>query len=100
MFTEDVSRLSLAERAALSAGASLWSSVAYPEAGIEPVTMADGPMGIASGRVDERDVSVLTPCGTAVAASWDEGMARRLGVLVGEEARGRGVQLVLAPNLN
>ena len=99
--TDDVlSGLDLQARAALTGGAALWSSVALPDAGVEAVTMADGPMGVASGRVDERDVSVLTPCGTAVAASWHDEIARRLGALVGDEARRRGVKLVLAPNLN
>jgi beta-glucosidase len=95
-----IADLSLEERATLTGGAALWASAALPDAGVEAVTMADGPMGVASGRVDERDVSVLTPCGTAVAASWDEAVARRLGALVGEEARRCGVKLVLAPNLN
>lgn len=95
-----VDTLTLEERARLTSGAAMWSTAAAPAIGLEPVTMADGPMGIASGRVDERDVSVLTPCGVALAASWDPDLVRRIGALVGEEARRRGVQMVLAPNLN
>ncbi|MEE3623552.1 glycoside hydrolase family 3 C-terminal domain-containing protein [Nitrospirillum sp. BR 11752] len=96
----DVSALSLDDKARLTTGAAMWSTAALPQAGIPPVKMADGPMGIASGRVDERDVSTLTPCGTALAASWDPALVRRVGALVGEEARRLGVQAVLAPNLN
>ena len=62
--------------------------------------MADGPMGIASGRVDERDVSLLTPCPTALGASWDMELVARVGALVGGEAVRRGIDAVLAPNLN
>jgi beta-glucosidase len=85
---------------ALTAGATMWTSVAVPEAGIPSFTMADGPMGIASGRVDERDVSLLTPCPTALGASWDAESVRRVGTVVGSEAVRSGVDAVLAPTLN
>jgi beta-glucosidase len=62
--------------------------------------MADGPMGIASGRVDERDISVLSPCGHSLGASWDVDLVRRVGATVGNEARRLGVDALLAPNLN
>jgi len=90
----------LAEACALTAGATMWSSVAVSEAGIPAFTMADGPMGIASGKVDERDVSLLTPCPTSLGASWDVDLARRVGTIVGAEAAARGIDAVLAPNIN
>ena len=90
----------LDEQAALTAGAAMWATVAVPEAGIPACTMADGPMGVASGRVDERDVSLLTPCPTALGATWDEALVARIGALVGGDAVQRGVDLILAPNIN
>ena len=92
--------LTLDQAASLTAGAAMWSSVAIPEAGIPAFTMSDGPMGIASGKVDERDVARLSPCATALGASWDAALARRVGTLVGQEAVGRGIDMVLAPNIN
>lgn len=88
------------ESCALTAGAAMWVSVAVPEAGIPAFTMADGPMGIASGNVDERDISLLTPCPTALGASWSRDTARQVGQVVGGDAVTRGVDAVLAPNLN
>lgn len=88
------------ESCALTAGAAMWASVAVPEAGIPSFTMADGPMGIASGNVDERDVSLLSPCPTALGASWSLEIARKVGRVVGSDAVSRGVDAVLAPNLN
>ncbi len=88
------------EQAALTAGASMWSTVAVLQAGTPSFKMADGPMGIASGRVDERDVSLLTPCPTALGASWDPDLVHRIGALVGGEAVRLGVDAVLAPNVN
>jgi len=54
--------LTFEETCALTAGAAMWQTVAVPEAGVPGFTMADGPMGIASGNVDERDISLLSPC--------------------------------------
>ncbi|MFV3127153.1 beta-glucosidase family protein [Niveispirillum sp. KHB5.9] len=84
--------------APLTSGRDMWSTAELP--GIRSIKMADGPMGIASGRVDERDVAVLTPCGTALGATWDAGLVTQVGAIVGMEARRLGVDAVLAPNLN
>jgi beta-glucosidase len=95
-----MTRLKLDQAASLTAGAAMWATPAVPEAGIPSFTMSDGPMGIASGKVDERDVARLSPCATALGASWDVDLARRVGRLVGQEAVGRGIDMVLAPNIN
>ncbi len=92
--------LSLDEQALLTAGGSMWRTVALPQHAIPSLAMADGPMGIASGRVDERDVSLLTPCPTALGASWDADLVARVGALVGGEAVRLGIDAVLAPNVN
>jgi beta-glucosidase len=95
-----VDSLSLDEQALLTAGRDMWTTLPYPQAGIPSVRMADGPMGIASGRVDERDVSVLTPSGVALGATWDVDLVARVAALVGGDAKRQGVDLVLAPNVN
>ncbi|GGY13334.1 beta-glucosidase [Massilia dura] len=92
--------LSLADLAMLTAGASMWRTAAVPEAGIPALSMADGPMGVAGARIDERDVSMLTPAPVALGASWDAALVEKVGRLVGGEAVRRGVDLMLAPNVN
>lgn len=92
--------ITLAQASALTAGGAMWSSVALPEAGIPAFTMSDGPLGIASGRVDERDIALLSPCSTLLGATWDRDLCRRVGEIVGHEAVARDVDAVLAPNLN
>jgi beta-glucosidase len=92
--------LTVDEMASLTAGASMWSTAAIPHAGIPALAMADGPMGVAGPRVDERDVSLLTPAPVALGASWDRELVQRIGRLVGGEAIRRKVDLMLAPNLN
>ncbi|WP_455921209.1 glycoside hydrolase family 3 protein [Pseudomonas putida] len=93
-------QLPLADQVRLTAGQDMWSSVALPDQGLASIRMADGPMGLTGGRVDERDVALLTPCGTCLGASWDHDLVYRIGQLIGDEARRVGVQAVLGPNLN
>ncbi|NKJ41286.1 glycoside hydrolase family 3 C-terminal domain-containing protein [Novosphingobium sp. SG720] len=92
--------LSLTDAARLTAGATMWTTGAVPERGARSVMMADGPMGVASGRVDERDVSVLTPAPVAQGASWDLDLVAQMGALVGNDAIAMGVDALLAPNVN
>jgi beta-glucosidase len=92
--------LNVNEMATLTAGASMWATAAMPDAGIPALAMADGPMGVAGPRVDERDISLLTPAPVALGASWDKELVERIGRLVGGEAIRRKVDLMLAPNLN
>ncbi|MEO0031820.1 MAG: hypothetical protein RIS94_1578 [Pseudomonadota bacterium] len=92
--------LSPQDQARLTAGATMWTTGAVPELGLREVAMADGPMGVASGRIDERDISVLTPAPICLGASWDVGLLARVGALVGNDAIARGVDALLAPNVN
>ena len=91
--------LSREEKLGLTAGQDMWSTPAVPHAGIASIRFADGPMGITGGRVDERDIALLTPCGVSLGASWDRDLVRRIGGMVGDEAIRIGVQAVLGPNL-
>ncbi|WP_338759875.1 glycoside hydrolase family 3 C-terminal domain-containing protein [Massilia sp. METH4] len=92
--------LTIDEMATLTAGATMWTTPAILDAGIPSLAMADGPMGVAGARIDERDVSLLTPAPIALGASWDPALVQRVGRLVGGEAIRRNVDLMLAPNLN
>lgn len=88
------------DQARLTAGASMWMTAQVADNGVEALRMSDGPMGIASGRVDERDIGRLTPCPLSLGASFDIDLVARVGTLVGSEAIRARVDLVLAPNVN
>src|SRR3954452_19352322 len=90
---ELVSRLSLERKVELTAGASLWWTHGAPEIGLRPVKVSDGPHGVRGERFDERDVASCTPCGTALAATWDRALVHRAAALVGDEARTRGINV-------
>lgn len=96
--SDAIDSLSPEDQALLTAGGAMWSTATPGD--VPELTMADGPMGVASGRVDERDVAVLTPAPVALGASWDADLVRRIGAVVGAEAARTGVDALLAPNLN
>lgn len=92
--------LSVDQKAALVAGASYWWTHGVPEIGLLPLQLSDGPSGVRSDVMDERHPSRCVPCGTALAASWDVDLVCAVGQLLGEEARRRGVHVLLGPTIN
>ncbi|MEH0424061.1 beta-glucosidase family protein [Streptomyces sp. B21-083] len=92
--------LDLESKVRLLTGASLWRLPAEPRLGLATVTMSDGPQGVRGTLDDPADTGLLAPAPSALAASWDTGLAERLGELFATEARRKGVDVVLAPAVN
>lgn len=93
-------KLDLDAKARLLAGQDMWSLPELPEIGLKSLVMSDGPIGVRGVRWTADDPSVALPSPTALAATWDPGLARRAGVLLAQEARRKGVHVLLAPTVN
>ncbi|GAB2842069.1 glycoside hydrolase family 3 C-terminal domain-containing protein [Streptomyces deserti] len=93
-------KLGLDAKARLLSGQDMWSLPALPEIGLTSLVMSDGPIGVRGVRWSADDPSVALPSPTALAATWDPELARRAGVLLAQEARRKGVHLLLAPTVN
>ncbi|MGW7380111.1 beta-glucosidase [Streptomyces sp. NPDC054794] len=93
-------RLDLDAKARLLSGQDMWSLPALPEIGLASLVMSDGPIGVRGVRWTADDPSVALPSPTALAATWDPELARRAGVLLAQEARSKGVHVLLAPTVN
>ncbi|MCX4810810.1 glycoside hydrolase family 3 C-terminal domain-containing protein [Streptomyces sp. NBC_01239] len=93
-------RLGLDAKARLLAGQDMWSLPALPEIGLKSLVMSDGPIGVRGVRWTAADPSVALPSPTALAASWDPELAQRAGMLLAQEARRKGVHVLLAPTVN
>ena len=65
------------------------------EKGIPPIITADGPSGLRVKRYTS-----LLPAGTALACSWNDALIEKLYEGIGNEVRGFGVDVILAPGLN
>jgi beta-glucosidase len=66
-----------------------------PRLGIPSFKMSDGPSGTRTP-----PPSTAYAAGIGLAASWDAGLAREIGVQLGRDARSRGAQFLLGPGVN
>jgi hypothetical protein len=92
--------LDLQGKVRLVAGASFWTTQADQTVGLRSMVLSDGAVGVRGERWDERDPSVALPSPTALAATWDEPLVKRLGGLLAAEARRKGVDILLTPTVN
>ena len=92
--------LPLETRARLTTGSDLWSTHAEPLLDLPSLLMSDGPNGVRGGTYDERLSARCSPCGTALASSWDEDLVHEVGELLGEEAATMAVDVLLGPMIN
>lgn len=95
-----VAALPLDRKVRLVSGETSWTTYADPAIGLRPIVMSDGPVGVRGLTWDERDTAQTVPSPTAMAASWDTGLVRRLARLLAGEARRKGVDVLLAPTVN
>ncbi|GHB24974.1 beta-glucosidase [Streptomyces xanthochromogenes] len=93
-------KLDLEAKARLLAGQDMWSLPALPQIGLGSLVMSDGPIGVRGVRWTAEDPSIALPSPTALAATWDPELARRAGTLLAQEARRKGVHVLLAPTVN
>jgi beta-glucosidase len=92
--------LSLAAKVRLLSGQDVWTLPALPEIGLASIVMSDGPVGVRGTTWGAEDPSIALPSPTALAATWDPALARESGRLLGQEARRKGVHVLLAPTVN
>lgn len=103
-----VKQMTLEEKIGMIHGAQLFQTAGVPRLHIPPLCMSDGPMGVrydfepgewkVIGHND--DYVTYLPCNSALAATWNRKLAYEIGQVLGEEARGRGKDVILAPGIN
>ena len=101
-------KLTLDEKLGMIHGAQFFQTKGVERLGIPPLKMSDGPMGVRNefepaswktiGYSD--DFVTYLPCNSALAATWNRTLAYQTGSVLGEEARGRGKDVILAPGVN
>ncbi len=97
-----VAELTLDEKALLTAGADMWSTVAVERLGIPAVGLTDGPNGARGPTLPgmAANTSACVPCGSALGATWNPVLIERVGALLGDEARTKVSRVLLAPTVN
>ncbi len=98
-----VAALTLEEKAALTAGADGWHTVALARTGIPAVKMTDGPNGARGSTGTDHlssTPSVCIPCGSALGATWDPQVVGAASAAVARQAREKQARVLLAPTVN
>ena len=101
-------KLTLDEKIAIVHAAGLFRTGSAERLGIPSLKMDDGPMGVRAELHNDnwaplyntRDYVTYLPSGSAVASTWNRDLARKTGEVLGEEARGRGKDVILGPSIN
>lgn len=105
---ELLSRLTLEEKIGMIHGDGLFRTKAVERLGIPMLVTSDGPMGVRMEFLNDRwialgksdDYVTYNPSNSALAATWNPTLAYESGKVLGEEARGRGKDVILAPGIN
>ena len=71
-----------------------------PRLGVPALLMTDASLGIANQGYRPGDTATALPASIALGASFDAGLARLSGQLLGREARSRGFNVLLAGGTN
>lgn len=103
-----IAQLTIEEKVAMCHGNGLFRTGGVERLNIPPVKMSDGPMGVRNEFPDDSwmpignsdDYVTYLPCNTALAATWNTNLAHDAGVVLGNEARGRGKDIILGPGIN
>ena len=101
-------KLTLDEKIAIVHAAGLFRNGSVERLGIPSLKMDDGPMGVRAELHNDnwvplyntRDHVTYLPSGSAVASTWNTTLAHATGEVLGEEARGRGKDVILGPSIN
>lgn len=105
---ELIQQMTLEEKVGMIHGAGLFRTEGVKRLAVPPLKMSDGTMGVRAefangewkntGTTD--DYVTYLPSSSAIASSWNRELAERAGSVLGEEARGRGKDVILAPGVN
>lgn len=101
-------QLTLDEKIGMVHGAGLFRTEGVERLGIPPLKSSDGPMGVRNEFDNAHWITVGTtddyvsylPSNSALAATWNKERAKEAGRVLGEETRGRGKDVILAPGIN
>jgi beta-glucosidase len=92
-------QLSLQEKATLTSGTDMWNGHGIERLGISALKVSDGPVGVRGERW-VGTTSACTPCGTALGATWNLELINQVGEVLGQEAKSKSVDILLAPTVN
>lgn len=105
---ELLSQMTLEEKVGMIHGCGFFRSKGVERLGIPDLVCSDGPMGVRWEFPNDSWIAInysddfvtYNPSNSALAATWNPKLAYESGKVLGEEARGRGKDVILAPGIN
>jgi beta-glucosidase len=103
-----IGAMTVEEKVAMLCGNGLFSSTCIERLGIPELHYTDGPFGVRE-EINRKswnpagwtnDSATFFPTGSALAASWNTDLAYKFGTGIGQEAKTRGKDVLLAPAVN
>ncbi|MFT5482526.1 MAG: beta-glucosidase [Halieaceae bacterium] len=98
-----LAQMTLAEKAALTSGASMWWTKPIDRLGIPAIMMTDGPHGVRKSIDGQFGAPVPATCyppAVTLASTWNSELAYEVGAALGKESQAMGVQILLGPGTN
>jgi len=92
--------LSLEDKVRLLTGADNWHTHGSELIGLRSFAMSDGPAGVRGTTMDERNPSASLPCPSALGATWDPDLVEAVARALGQEAKSKGIDVLLGPTIN
>ncbi|MBD1823807.1 glycoside hydrolase family 3 C-terminal domain-containing protein [Cyanobacteria bacterium FACHB-DQ100] len=98
--------MTLEEKAALTVGQDLWTTVPIERLNISPIWLSDGPTGLRKSPsstevgIGSSLPATAFPTESAIASSWNPALAYEVGKAIAIEAQTHDVQVLLGPGAN
>ncbi|KAH6884285.1 glycosyl hydrolase family 3 N terminal domain-containing protein [Thelonectria olida] len=82
-----------------TAGQDFWHTAPLPRFNVPSIRLSDGPNGVRGTKFFDGVRAACLPCGTGLAATWDQTLLYKAGVLIGQECKAKGAQCWLGPTV-
>ncbi|CEN61029.1 hypothetical protein ASPCAL07698 [Aspergillus calidoustus] len=89
----------IAEKISLLSGIDFWHTTPLPRCNVPSIRLGDGPNGIRGTKFFNGVRAACLPCGTGLAATWDQDLLYQAGVLIGQECKAKGAHCWLGPTV-
>lgn len=103
-----IAKMTIEEKSGILHGTSMFTTAGVKRLGIPELKMDDGPLGIReelerdswAPKGLDNDFATFYPAGGGLSATWNPDLAHTFGKSIGEEARARDKDVLLAPAFN
>ncbi|KAI1013715.1 hypothetical protein LB503_010528 [Fusarium chuoi] len=94
-----IQNASVSDKISLLSGRDFWHTNPLPAFNVPSVRVSDGPNGVRGTKFVDGVPAACLPCGTGLAATWDQDLLYKAGTLIGNECIAKGAHCWLGPTV-